>query len=110
MSKHTWIAELQGANGNAIEYHSIEIDPKHYESRLDYNSAHRSWYWFMQRERKNHIANRGPRSKVSWCTYWMQPDDVWYVMSGSPLTAHHKTIWDLYKAIGYDYKTKRYNR
>lgn len=110
-SKHLWIAELQNVNGRAVEFHSLELEPEHYKDRSDWNRAMTSWSAFRQRERKNLKPNRMPNSKVQWACHWMTPDDITFVVMGMPEDMkHHKTIWDLYDAIGYDYKAKKYDR
>lgn len=102
MSKDVWIAELQNAKGKTIEYHGIDLVPEKYPDRRSWNAAHRSWYWFRQRE-------RSLRGKAPYSTYWFQPDDPLFLMS-KPEVTYHETIWDLYTAIGYDYKRQLYIR
>lgn len=108
-SKYLWVAELQDAKGNELEYHSVDMDPEFYEGRAAWNRAHRSWYWFRQRERSNLSCNRDAKCKAAFACSWMQGDHP-YLEVLKPTITHHKTIWDLYDAIGYDYKTKRYDR
>ncbi|MNQ58254.1 hypothetical protein D3C85_724450 [compost metagenome] len=108
-SKYLWVAELQDAKGNELEYHSVDMDPEFYEGRAAWNRAHRSWYWFRQRERSNLSCNRDAKCKAAFACSWMQSDHP-YLTALKPTITHHKTIWDLYEAIGYDYKTKRYDR
>lgn len=111
MSRHRWICELQDVNGKEIEYHSLDLEPEHYAGRADWNRAMTSWSAFRQRERKNLKSVRSPRSKVQFACHWMTPDDMTFLVHGLPKNmVHHKTIWDLYAAIGYDHKTKKYLR
>jgi len=106
---HIWIAELQNAKGEVMAYHSFELDPKHYETRKQWNEAHRSWSAFRQRERKNLLCNRGPKCKAEYACAWLQPDHIQFMLE-KPEVTHHKTIWDVYYALGYDYKAKVYHR
>lgn len=110
-SKHLWIAELQDRDGTAVEYHSIELEPAHYEDRTAWNRAMTSWSAFRQRERRNLKSVRPANSKVQWATHWMMPDDITFLVHGTPKNmVQHKTIWELYASIGYDYKTQTYRR
>lgn len=109
-SKHLWIAELQDRDGKAVEYHSLELEEEHYASRLDFNRAMTSWSAFRQRERGNLKCNRPRNSRCKWACSWMMPDCITFIIDGVPEMPLHKTIWDLYAAIGYDYKAKKYDR
>lgn len=43
------------------------------------------------------------------CSVYFEKDRYWWNSMGFSLVAeHHQTVWDFYKAIGYDYKKKRY--
>lgn len=109
-SKHLWIAELQDRDGKAVEYHSLELEEEHYASRADFNRAMTSWSAFRQRERGNLKCNRPRNSRCKWACAWMTPDSITFIVDGVPEMPLHKTIWDLYAAIGYDYKAKKYDR
>lgn len=110
-SKHLWIAELQDRDGKTVEYHSVELEPEHYASRSDFNRAMTSWSAFRQRERGNLKCNRPRNSRCKWAVSWHPEDDAMYQLLGLPEgIKHHKTIWDLYEAIGYNYKAKKYER
>jgi len=110
-SKHLWIAELQDRDGKAVEYHSLELEPEHYEKKGDWNRAMTSWSNFRQRERGNLKCNRPRNSRCKWAVSWRPADDAAYQLFGLPEgIKHHKTIWDLYEAIGYNYKAKKYER
>lgn len=109
-SKHLWIAELQDRDGKAVEYHSIELEEAHYPSKADFNRAMTSWSAFRQRERANLKCNRPRNSRCKWACSWMTPDSITFYVDGVPEMPLHKTIWDLYDAIGYNYKAKKYER
>lgn len=109
-SKHLWIAELQDRDGKAVEYHSVELEEEHYASRADFNRAMTSWSAFRQRERGNLKVNRPKNSRCKWACSWMTPDSITFYLDGVPEMPLHKTIWDLYEAIGYNYKAKKYER
>lgn len=102
MSQDVWIAELHTANGKSIEYHGINLSPEKYPDRRSWNAAHRSWYWFRQRE-------RSLKGKAPYYTFWFQPDDPLF-STFKPEVTYHETIWDLYEAIGYCYKRQLYTR
>lgn len=109
-SKHLWIAELQDRDGKAVEYHSLELEPEHYD-KGGWNRAMTSWSNFRQRERGNLKCNRPRNSRCKWAVSWRPADDAAYQIFGLPEgIKHHKTIWDLYEAIGYNYKAKKYER
>lgn len=109
-SKHLWIAELQDRDGKAVEYHSLELEEVHYPSKADFNRAMTSWSAFRQRERGNLKCNRPKNSRCKWACSWMTPDSITFYVDGVPEMPLHKTIWDLYTAIGYNYKAKKYER
>lgn len=109
-SKHLWIAELQDRDGKAVEYHSLELEEEHYPSKADFNRAMTSWSAFRQRERANLKCNRPRNSRCKWACSWMTPDSITFYVDGVPEMPLHKTIWDLYDAIGYNYKAKKYER
>lgn len=109
-SKHLWIAELQDRDGKTVEYHSLELEEEHYASRADFNRAMTSWSAFRQRERGNLKCNRPRNSRCKWACSWTTPDSITFIIDGVPEMPLHKTIWDLYAAIGYDYKAKKYDR
>lgn len=109
-SKHLWIAALQDRDGKTVEYHSVELEPEHYEKKVDWNRAMTSWSNFRQRERGNLKCNRPRNSRCKWACSWMTPDSITFYVDGVPEMPLHKTIWDLYDAIGYNYKAKKYER
>lgn len=110
-SKNLWIAELQNRDGKTVEYHSVDLEQEHYASRSDFNRAMTSWSAFRQRERGNLKCNRPRNSRCKWAVSWHPEDDAMYHLLGLPENIkHHKTIWDLYEAIGYNYKAKKYER
>ena len=108
-SKHIWIAELQTAEGEVLEYHAFELDPLHYETKPQWNEAHKSWSCHRQRERKHLQCNRDAKCKAEFAVSWIQPDSIQFFLE-KPTVVFHKTIWDLYYALGYDYKTQTYQR
>lgn len=105
--KHVWVAELQDDKGNAVAYHSFELDPKHYPSSKKWNEAHKSWSCHRQRERKNLACNRDAKCTAPFAVSWLPRDHAFFLIDPPQIT-HHATIWDLYRAIRYDYKRQCY--
>lgn len=65
------------------------------------NKQHHKWYY--EDQKKYDMPKRAHLCEVEDAKWWIEefkenPQSVF----------HHATIWDMYKAIGYDYKKRRF--
>lgn len=103
-------------DGAPFEVHHLTMEPTAQHNRY---RAVSSLNWFNEREVKI-VAERKPHrfhAKIK-CDSDFQMDLKWerraYEPDPAPVDSlpqfTHTSIWDFYKAIGYDYKAKRYVR
>lgn len=107
-------------DGEPIEVHHLTMEPTVKHSRY---RAVSSMNWFNEREGKilvDRMEKRKPNrfhSNIK-CDQDHQLDLKWERSAYAPDPAltetlpqfTHTSIWDFYKAIGYDYKAKKYVR
>lgn len=104
-------------DGNPIEVHHLTMEPTVKQSR---HRAVSSMNWFNERELKIFCDRKvKPRyhTNIKCHTDWefdlrferraYAPDQA---LTDTLPQFTHTSIWDFYKAIGYDYKAKRYTR
>jgi hypothetical protein len=103
-------------DGHPIEVHHMTMEPTAEQSRY---RAVSSMNWFNEREvkifaeRKPHRFHANIKCDSDWemdmrferRAYAPDPS-----LSDTLPQFTHASIWDFYKAIGYDYKAKRYTR
>lgn len=113
-----WFASHRRPDGTET-YHGIQIP----RGKAGY-TANSSIQWFGRRELNRkygdpandpdvnvRIATQQARKDMEW-TSIDQFDGIWptaMLCDGRPVQIH-ADLWDFYKAIGYDYKKRRYTR
>lgn len=103
--------------GRPIEVHHMTMEPTSEQSRY---RAVSSMNWFNDREskifcdrKKKHVFHTHIKCNTDWETdrrferRAYAPDKA---LTDTLPEFTHTSIWDFYKAIGYDYKLKRYTR
>ena len=107
LSRHWYVAEIDQTPGNVtappIRIHSIELSEWAYTQICSFNA------FFNQSYRKSFHRNwTNSRLYMSMTTdeyQWRMSKFPWY--NDIPVVTH-TSIWDFYKAIGYEHKKNKY--
>lgn len=104
-------------DGSPIEVHHMTMEPTVEQSRT---RAVSSMNWFNEREAKIFADRKKPHrfhTNIKCDSDWnmsLRFERRAYDPDPAPVDSlpqfTHTSIWDFYKAIGYDYKAKRYVR
>lgn len=96
---------ILSANGKAIELHRFSFPPITGRGRY---RAITSYSWFLHREAKRYTALYEANKEPAKHAYAMRWDDLYKSAYEELPVIVHQTIWDMYKAIGYDYKRQKF--
>lgn len=104
----TWYIEYK-EHGKTVVDHKLCIDL----DQKDLNNQLRSFYWFRQRERKRLSESLFKQCVVSKHCVIKLADDPLLAFSLSQRVQEvpvfeHSSVWEFYKAIGFDHQTRMY--
>lgn len=90
-------------DGEEYEIHRFKIP--HFSTSAGYRPG-TSLEWFREREGQRLLDTSG--EVLDWWAYAGHLDPRRFDNPDNLPEFHHETIWDMYKAIGYDIKKKRF--